>query len=191
MLDGTADDYLKPVCFPTFLDWFLGKLDALETDTVPEVRSSAQQTASGNDSELYQPSAFQAKMRTKTNGMVYRVVVAALARPDEQRLLSPLCSMLSSLIPDVAMYCAFSSLVSPFFADTRSARSRGRVVANSFCAVVAVRLEQVMDTSSVAIVSRVTTSSKKNLSPLSGGDIFNAPRQHFAKLSDRNAHRNG
>lgn len=171
------------------MDCFFGKLDTLCANASPALRFFAQRTADESDPDLSRASAIQVKTNAKKNGRVFRVVVAAMARSDQQRCPSSLHSMLSSLAQDGTVYCHFSYLIFPFLTDVGPAQSRSRIVSDSFHTNVGTAFEQVVYTSSIVMTLCVPNSGTKN------GFIFR--RKTFLphlcstllKLADWNAHR--
>lgn len=90
--------YAAPVSFATCVDWFFGKLVAFEANAQPALRTLAQRVVDGSVPELQEASAIRAKMNKKAIGKFLQVVVAAVARPDEQHRPSSLRSMLNSFV---------------------------------------------------------------------------------------------
>lgn len=131
------------------------ELDAFCADTPAASRTFEQQLTHGGGPNLYEASTARAKMNTKMSEIVFLVVAAAMASPDEQRRLSPLQSMLSSLVRDVTVCYTFSSSIFRFPIYIGSTRSRRHIAADSSRSDVATRLEQVIYTFSIVMTSCV------------------------------------
>lgn len=119
---------------------------------------------------------------------VFWVVVAEIARPDEQHRPSPLHSTLSLLVRDGTERCFSSFLVSLFSTETRSVWCRGRVVPCSPRTVVKSRLKQILYTPCIVMTASPTKLSTPIRFWFPEGDSVTVSLQHYAKLCYRTAH---
>lgn len=81
--EKTEHDYREPMFFTTFVDWVIGRVEALGAAALLFVRYPVQLVVSSSDPGLYQTSAVSGKLSTKSNGSVLQVFVPVMARPDE------------------------------------------------------------------------------------------------------------
>lgn len=108
-LETAEADYCEPMSFTTFVDWVVGKVKILGTATTPSVRDLVQVVVPCSSLGLYQDSAFLGKFITKLNGRIFPIVVAAMARLDEQRRQRLLRGMLEAAVEDpTVMWCPLS-----------------------------------------------------------------------------------
>lgn len=96
--DESVDDYHKAISAATAVDCFLVQLDALGADALQGLRALTQHAVNGNSLNIYQGSAFRARINTEAKEKGYRAVVAAMAFTDEQRCPSSLENMLSAFV---------------------------------------------------------------------------------------------
>lgn len=123
--------------FTTFADWSIAEVDTLGPVALSSVTGLVQQVVPGSDRNLYQASAFHGKLNTKSNGRFFRVVVAVMARPSEQRRQSPQQRLLKSLLEISNVMCSFDPIISLFLKDTGPLRYKGRVAVECFRTIVA------------------------------------------------------
>lgn len=96
------------------MDWIFDELDALNANASSALRSLARSVVDDKDVNPYQALATRAKMSTNAKRRVFRVVAAAMARPNGQLFRSALRRLLSFLVEIEEVYCLFSSLISSF-----------------------------------------------------------------------------
>lgn len=83
-LDEEEADCRELMLFTTFVDWVLGKVETPGAAAFPSVTDLAQLVARASDPDLCQASAICKKLNTKSNGRIFQVFVAAMARPCDQ-----------------------------------------------------------------------------------------------------------
>lgn len=188
-LKEAEGDYREPLSLSTCVDWVIGKPKTLGAAALPSVTALIQLVVPGSELDLYRASVVRRKLNTKSNDRTFRVFVAAMARPDEQRRPSSLRRLVKYLVEVLNVLCPFGPSLSFFPADTTSVRSRGRVVVEIFYTSVATRLEQAMSTSSVIIACYAADARSKQRFRAEGG-AFVAPRVlNPDRTTGRNAHR--
>lgn len=104
-------DYRKPMYFTAFLDWVTGRVKTLGAAAPQCVTHMIQLVVSGSDPDLHEASAFRYNLNKKSNGRIFQVVVAAVARPGNQRGQSLLQSTLDSLVEIFNLFCPFIPLI--------------------------------------------------------------------------------
>lgn len=190
-LEEAGQNYRDPVTFATFVEWVSVKTEALRENAPSSLKALIRLLVTGSDPDLYNASAVKLKLNTKSNGRMFRVVVAAMPRPDENRRPTPVRRMLTSLVDDPEILCPFSSFISPFFTDTGCTRSKGRVVVDNFSTSVATRFEQVIYVSSIIMATYAIDSRRRKRYRRNDGTFTIAPTLHLEKLTDRTSHRIG
>lgn len=135
-------DYCEPVSSTAFLDYAIRKVGTHDAAPPAFIIHLVQLVVPGSNSGLYQASAVRVLLKQKSNGGIFRGVVAAVVRPDEQRGQSALPRMLRSLVEVQNTVCQLGPPISAFLTDTGSVRARGLVVVDSFRTSVAKQLEQ-------------------------------------------------
>lgn len=117
-LEKEDADYPEPMGFIRFVDWFTAKVDTLGAAAPQSVIDLSQLVLPGSNPDLYQGFAFREKLRRKSNGRVFRVVVAFMTCSDKERPQNPLRRMVKSLTAVPNVLCLFGSLCPPLLPQT-------------------------------------------------------------------------
>lgn len=138
---------------------------------------------------LHQAPAVRGKLIRRSNSRVFRVVVATMARPVQQRGQSLLRRLEKSAVNVPSLQCPLGALISILLTDTASVRSRGRNIVNNFPTSAAMRLEKVIYTSSIFMARYATYSRSKKRFRVKGEGLVAPPVKNPDRLSDGSARR--
>lgn len=108
---------LRAHFFAVFVDWILGKVETFGATAPICIRNLFQLIRFDRNPDLYQASAVCHKLSTNSTVRNFRVVVAAMVRPDVRHRPSLLRRMLRSLVKDPKVSFPFASLLSPLLTE--------------------------------------------------------------------------
>lgn len=110
---------------------------------------------------LYQASVVCGKVNKNSNGRIFEVFVAAIARLDEESRQSPLLRRLKFSVKVLNLLCSCKPLASSLLTDTESLRFKACVVVDRLRMFFATEFEQIMQTSSLNMAYHATGSHSK------------------------------
>lgn len=96
-LEEAEDEYYELTSFTTFVSCAIARIKILGVVASPSVTNQVQLVISSSDPDLYQSYAVHGRLNAKSYGRTFQVVLAAMARKDEQRRQSFLQRMPKTL----------------------------------------------------------------------------------------------